>query len=218
MHRFFQKHWNLITLSLQDFEHQCEASTIVLSGKRGPRVLEYDNYIYKIFAPRKRFSSDRIWPYAVRFYRNAQRLRALGVGAPHADQLAFCPENRCYWVRYYKVHGLDCRAYAGQSVEILDALARFMAELHDKGIFFRGIHLGNVLYEEASQQLCLLDIASCYFSRGPLSLSKRLRNLKHLLHYPDDQAHFMAFGRLRFLQTYCAHAPQAYAKKVLSLS
>lgn len=203
MINIFKKIWPIEILSLADFEQCCQQSTVLLAGKHGPRLLQNQTSIYKIFMPRKGFSSNQIWPYAIRFYRNAKRLAARGVIAPQVDHVAFFPENYYYWLRYQKLEGVDCREYlTNHSVEFLRTFAYFLAELHDKGIFFRGIHLGNVLYQVTTQQFCLIDFTDCHFSRHPLSRAKRLRNLKHLLNYPDDHAYFCAYGKQQFMQDY----------------
>lgn len=63
-------------------------------------------------------------------------------------------------------------------------LAAFIRDLHNKGIYFRSLHLGNiVLTPEGS--LGLIDIADMSVQSRPLSAAKARRNLAHfsrLLH------------------------------------
>ena len=109
--RLFKKIWPLGIMSLVEFQELCQQSEILLAGKYGPRLLQQQQTIYKIFMPRKGFSSNQFWPYAIRFYRNSHRLIQRGILAPKAESLIFCPENQYYLVRYQKIGGIDCRTY-----------------------------------------------------------------------------------------------------------
>ena len=207
MIQLLKKIWPIEILSLQAFQHLYQQSEVLMAGKRGARLLQDQNTIHKIFMPRNGFSSNQFWPYAIRFYQNSHQLIKRGITAPLVDRLAFFPDNQYYIVRYQKIRGIDCRNYLQiHSLNILQQLAHFLAELHSKGIFFRGIHLGNILYQAESNGFALIDLTGCHFSWRALSLHKRLRNLKHLLNHPDDQHYFLNYGHDLFLQEYCAKA------------
>ena len=68
---------------------------------------------------------------------------------------------------------------------MLPALGAFIAKLHDRGVYFRSLHLGNIVMTPEGT-LGLIDIADMRFSRGQLTASQRKRNLRHLLRYPSD--------------------------------
>jgi hypothetical protein len=73
--------------------------------------------------------------------------------------------------------------------------------LHDKGILFRSIHLGNILVLEHGG-FGLIDIADMSIQRRPLGLLKRARNFRHLLHDKADRDSLEQYGYERFLEQY----------------
>ena len=73
--------------------------------------------------------------------------------------------------------------------------------LHEKGILFRSIHLGNILVLE-NGGFGLIDIADMSLQRRPLGLFKRARNFRHLLHDRADQNSLEQYGYERFLRQY----------------
>ena len=85
-----------------------------------------------------------------------------------------------------------------------------------KGIFFRGLHLDNVMVTEA-QEFALLDITSVSFSWLSLPWRKRARNLKHLISYPTDKQLFDHDLKAKFIQIYLksAHASKHQQEKFL---
>ncbi len=62
----------------------------------------------------------------------------------------------------------------------------FMATLHERGIYFRSAHLGNIVLTP-EHQLGLIDIADMRVYRRPLRKTLRLRNFKHMVRYPQDR-------------------------------
>ncbi len=68
----------------------------------------------------------------------------------------------------------------------MEQFGELLAKLHASGIYFRSVHLGNVLVQPDGQ-LGLIDLADMRISHFALSLHKRQRNLKHMRRYADDQ-------------------------------
>ena len=54
-----------------------------------------------------------------------------------------------------------------------------MRRLHDEGIYFRSLHLGNVVLTPQGE-LGLIDIADVRLHRGPLTRFWRKRNLRRM--------------------------------------
>ena len=80
--------------------------------------------------------------------------------------------------------------------------AAFFAELHDKGILFRSIHLNNIIVPDSVGALGLIDIADMKVFNKGLSFSQRMRNLRHLTRYKDDRHSIKVFGVERFVDIY----------------
>ncbi|MCB1645146.1 MAG: hypothetical protein KDI36_06815, partial [Pseudomonadales bacterium] len=103
---------------------------------------------------------------------------------------------------YPQLPGLDFRQLCSEGqVRLLEPLATQLAGLHHKGIYFRAIHLGNLLHQE-SEGLALLDISDLYVRNRPLRLLLRARNILHLIRARQDRQYFESFGPDRFIAEY----------------
>ena len=161
--------------------------------------------IVKIWQRRGGLSSDRIWPYSRRFAQNCRRLRERGVTAPQIEQAFRRSDTGEHILVYPMLAGTPLRKLAGQNVLPLAELARFYADLHARGVWFRSIHLGNVLRLEQGG-FGLIDVTDVYFSRGPLALDARAQNLGYAWSYRGDRRYFTATVRAELLQHYLAQA------------
>ncbi|MFX6035930.1 toluene tolerance protein, partial [Acinetobacter baumannii] len=65
-------------------------------------------------------------------------------------------------------------------------LGELIAALHAKGVYFRSLHLGNVV-RTPEGRMGLIDIADLRVQRSALSAAQRIRNFKHLLRYEQDR-------------------------------
>jgi len=73
--------------------------------------------------------------------------------------------------------------------------------LHQRGVYFRSVHLGNIL-RLPDGELGLIDLSDLHISARPLSARKRRRNLRHILRYPADAHWLLAQHRAVWLQGY----------------
>lgn len=183
--------------------------------RAGARVLEFDgrgekvlltpdNRIIKIFYPRRRFSSAHIYPYAYRFWNNAQQLRTRGITTVQCQQLRHDKTCKRHLITYPLLPGTtlrDCLNTDNCGNLYLKKLATFLAEIHTKGILFRSIHLGNILVLEDGE-FGLIDIADMSVKRRPLGLFRRARNFRHLLHDKSDRETLGRYGYSHFLEEY----------------
>ncbi|MNZ73082.1 hypothetical protein D3C78_914830 [compost metagenome] len=64
----------------------------------------------------------------------------------------------------------------------LPELVTLVRRLHQSGIYFRSLHLGNIVVTP-DQQLGLIDVADMRFLRGPLSARMVKRNVQHFARY-----------------------------------
>lgn len=194
------------TISASQFHAICTQPDIkiVQTICNKPKVLETkNNEILKLFHPRsKSFSSNLYKPYALRFRSNAKRLTALGFIAPHVTKVQYCPEIKTHIVSYNKLPGktMDALITTGHPDQIQQVIA-FIARLHDKGIFFRSLHLSNLL-QQGDGSFAMIDITDIRFKNRRLPLHLRYRNLKHVLLHKEDVAFWKNIGIDTFLQYY----------------
>lgn len=181
---------------------QMQASSTLLQGTpvRPGLLLTPDGQIIKTYYRRRWLSRSIIQPPAMRFARNARELLSRGFGAPVVRAVYYFPPAKMHLLTYDRLPGSDLRSVSGTDPARLQALPRFLAQLHAAGVYFRGIHLGNILLDE--NRLALIDIADLSFSKRPLTPTKRARNLAHLLDHGADQALFAQYGREHFISSY----------------
>lgn len=155
---------------------------------RGPKVIRLaDGQLLKVFRPRRRLWLARLLPPARRFVANANRLQACRIPVPQMGE--------CFWLdRGQAVSACLYNPLPGESLEqlyredrrrfeaLLPEFAAFVHQLHRRGIYFRSLHLGNVLRLPGGG-FGLIDFLDIRFRRGPLSDRLVRRNLAHLRGY-----------------------------------
>ncbi|MEH6544044.1 MAG: hypothetical protein V7721_08890 [Porticoccaceae bacterium] len=146
-------------------------------------------------------SSALFFPYSQRFVKNALKLRQLGIPTVTPRDLYSLPHIARTAVHYEPVRGVTLRNLAKNGLtkdHFIENLAAFIAKLHQQGIYFRSIHLGNIVLSE-SGELGLIDIADLKFFTKPLSKRQRKRNFEHLIRPKEDKPALTAY--LNELQT-----------------
>ena len=166
-----------------------------------------DGRMVKLFRPRGWFSRSRFRPASVRFATNAQALRRLGFNSVDVDRLIHVPSMAC--------HGVVYQALAGRTLEqtlrsetgrgMLEPLAILMVELHQAGVLFRALHLGNLL-QLPDGALALIDVEELTVSRRALGVATRLRNFRHLLRRVEDREVIGQQGFTELSRRYLQHA------------
>jgi hypothetical protein len=198
----------MINLSIQKFTDLCSSGIIISAHRKyGPKVilLPSGDYI-KVFNPKSGFTKRKLFPKYKSFVKNTEQLRAYGIPSVTVNQVYFLEEYQSYAVSYTPLAGTDVRSLAEEnSKQTLEDLIPFLVELHEKGIYFRGIHLGNVLKLD-NGRYGLIDVADLYFKRGPLSIIMRVRNLAHMLKNTDDANFYKHYGIQAFLRLYAKEA------------
>lgn len=170
---------------LQDWLSQGE---VLEKDSHGPKVVRLDNGDFlKIFRSRRNPLIERLSPAAERFQKHAERLRNLGIAAPQMRD--------CFWVNRAKaVSACLYQPLPGTPLDVLfnnarnefDALlpdlAIYIHQLHKRGIYFRSLHLGNILYTPA-MGFGLIDFLDIRFKKRPLNRRLTQRNFSHLQRY-----------------------------------
>jgi tRNA A-37 threonylcarbamoyl transferase component Bud32 len=211
----------MIIISINDFQTLVTNPTYlkIKTSFDRPKLLEApDGRMIKIFYPRKKkISSNQFKPYALRFCQNSEKLTALGFIAPKIDEIKYCPELNIYILAYQKIPGENTRILTQQNSSVfLRDIAKFVARLHQQGVFFRGIHLENLLYHPA-MHFVLLDIVDVKINKTALNIFVRYRNLKHLFKTEDDKEFWSKGNKLMFLTEYFTNSKISnFSKKILS--
>ncbi len=168
-----------------------------------------DGRIIKLFR-RKRLISSALWrPYALRFAHAAARLDALGIATVNVHEIVRLPHISRHGVIYDSLEGTplrDALATGGATAcSLWTAFAAFLAMLHKRGVYFRAIHLANVIVS-SGDSFGLIDVSETRFFHQPLRPMLRARNFKPLLKYEQDINAMRSFGFDRFLDLYLEDA------------
>ena len=178
--------------SKAQFDALVEGATILESEAGLMKVARLSgDRIIKLFR-RKSLISSQLWiPYGLRFKKNADKLRALGIPTIRVDAVFNIPSIDRHAILYPALPGNSLRSAQAEAEPdaqqaLLEQYARFVAELHTKGVHFRSLHLGNVLVIEGGR-LGLIDVADMHFRRKrELNLKERCRNFQHITRYQKD--------------------------------
>lgn len=184
------------TLELIDEQHylalRADATVLERDG-HGDKVLRLaDGSFLKLFR-RKRLISSASWsPYAQRFADAAAALQARAIPCPQVIGVYRIAAIGRDAVHYHPLPGTTLRQLvrdgldAGERERLRSAFNHLVRRLHDLGIYFRSLHLGNVVLTPAGA-LGLIDISDIRVHRRPLSRFWRVRNLRRLQGIDDER-------------------------------
>lgn len=209
----------IITIALSSYNMIISQSEVIERDAYGEKVLiAPDGNFIKIFRTKKLLSTAIFRPYALRFRSNAEKLARLGIPTVQVHSVSYCPENRRHLVAYRPLAGDTLRAVLREGGDVdllLKRFARFLAELHRRGVFFRSIHFGNVIVPPESGEFGLIDVADMRIRPRPLGAMARARNFRHFLRYSEDVRALEAFGLEHFLDIYLETADLRGWRRVL---
>jgi len=182
----------LIHVDQACFETLVSGGQIIEADGFGPKVyLLPDGTYLKIFR-RKRWLSSAMWsPYAQRFSDNCRTLAARGVPCPEIIATYRIPSIGRDAVHYRPLPGQTLRQILKQDIAAPEAIALrrqlggFVAHLHALGVYFRSLHLGNVVRTQQGE-LGLIDTADMRIFRRSLGRLLRARNLKHMRRHAEE--------------------------------
>lgn len=159
---------------------------ILEADGHGEKVLALeDGTILKLFRRKRFFSSALLFPYARRFGDNAVALRRIGICSPWILDIARVREIKRDVVHYVPVPGSTLRQlfrvdpYPPDLQAKRQAIAAFIAQLHDAGVYFRSLHLGNIV-QTPDNGFGLIDISDLRIYPFALPGFLRQRNLARL--------------------------------------
>jgi len=180
----------------------------------GARVLEYqwfgvkvwlttDRRIIKMFRLKKPPDLGWLIPYNKRFARNSRRLLARGVLAPKALETFTCPEINRTGIIYEWLEGTPLYDLLPDATDetLFRSFARYLCFLHEKGVYFRSVHPGNILLRKDGS-MGLIDIQDIRFWPWALGAKTRARNFRHLYNSDEHSLAMRDFGYQRFADLY----------------
>lgn len=210
-------------LSAYEFEAMRATAEVLEQDAHGLKVLRLQNGdILKLFRVKRTISSARLYSYARRFCRNAERLARLGIPTVQVRTLYHFADSRHTAVRYQPLQGITLRELSregGLDEHFLARLGTFVATLHQQGIYFRSLHFGNIVLTP-EDGLGLIDVADMSIFPWPLSCGRRLRNFRHMRRLPEDMDRLRGPGWQTLLKNYVRHAslPEKCVRRLQSLS
>lgn len=191
-------------LDLSAYESLRAGATVLEADKHGDKVLRLpDGNFVKLFRRKRLISSAALYPYAQRFADNARALQRLDIPCPEVIGVYRVPGIARDLVHYRPLPGQTLRQLiaAGQADGALrERLGELIARLHERGVYFRSLHLGNVV-QTPQGELGLIDIADMKTQRRALGRAQRKRNFAHMLRYVEDRQWLLADGN-QVLQAY----------------
>jgi hypothetical protein len=200
------------SLSLSKYNNLVEGAVALTSecvdGQIWPKVLRLeDQSILKLFRLKRFITSARLIPYVTRFQRHVKRLEAMDIPTVRINVIYNIAAINRTAVHYWPLEGKTLREHCViNPIEMVQAkqIGQFFLFLHQNGIYFRSIHFGNIVLT-LDGRIGLIDVVDMRFRRGPLSMSQRIRNLRHLFRY-DTDIDCLAPVRHIFIDAYCASA------------
>jgi len=179
-------------LTSEAFQRLTTGASVLEEDGFGPKVyLLKDGSFLKLFRRKRFFSSEAFRPYAQRFAQNATVLRGLLIPAPDIKGVYRMADPPRTAVHYAGLPGNTMRTSMREADEVgrerlVRRFGQLLAHLHDAGIYFRSLHLGNVIVLP-NEELGLIDFADMQTYSKSLPISKRKRNLRHVQRYKEDR-------------------------------
>jgi tRNA A-37 threonylcarbamoyl transferase component Bud32 len=207
-------------LAYSDYQALRRDAEVLEADAFGDKVLRLtDGNFMKLFRRKRLISSAALLPYAKRFANNARVLRNRGIPCPEVLATYRIGDIARDVVHYQPLPGLTLRQLIADPArfkeeDLLRQFGRFVAKLHNQGIYFRSLHLGNVVMTPQNE-LGLIDIADMKTLRRPLRKSLCLRNFQHMRRYKDDHAWLMQRNGDLFLESYLEHSEHRWQRHTL---
>jgi tRNA A-37 threonylcarbamoyl transferase component Bud32 len=168
------------------------AERVFEQDRHGVKVAQLkDGSIVKVFRVKRWWSGAGVYSYARRFCRNVDRLKQRNIPVPEVLNLYHVTSTRLSAVCYSPLTGQTIKDImkAGLLDEALAyQVGEFIAKVHALGIYFRGLHIGNIV-RTPSGDLGLIDVSelSIYWS---LSRYRKLRNFARFWRVQEDAIKF----------------------------
>ena len=194
------------TITLEELEAICQdGQAIDNKGGYPAVVLHTDGTITKFWARKKKLiSSATLRPYSNRFIKNAKELHRCGVITPEIISHTAVENSHIRIVRYQALPGQSIRELLEKDPQQVDIknLCRYIYQLHQKGILFKGMHLGNIIAQPDQKSYGLIDFTDVKFYPKAVPMLRRAANLATPLRYKDDINRIKNAGLPDILKSY----------------
>ncbi len=177
----------LKTMEYQDFLALKAGAEVLEADLHGEKVLRLtDGSMFKLFRRKRLITSAAWYPYAQRFVDNAAALREKGIPVPCVIAAMRIPSVKRDAVHYLPLEGVTLRQLIRQGLDpkteqaLKKRFTEFVMHLHTLGIYFRSLHLGNVILTP-SGELGLIDFSDLRIYRRSLPVFMRRRNIQRML-------------------------------------
>lgn len=193
----------------EKFEEMRMDAEVLESDGHGDKVLRTpQNQIIKLFRLKRKLSSAVYYPYSQRFADNATKLKALGFQTINVTGVYNVPSIKRNIVVYDMLPGDTLRNVLTQNQNnegLIKTYCKCLATLHEKGVYFRSVHFGNILIRKNESE-AIIDISDMKFYKNTLNVLHRVRNFKAALRYKVDRESLKEFGFEKFLTLYAEYA------------
>lgn len=172
------------------------------------------NEIIKIFNVRGLISSGFFNTYASRIIKNSLKLKIYDIPSIEiTNELIFQYNKRLSGVSYKYIPGTTYRDLSHQiTMDMITDLANYISNIHKKGIYFRAMHLGNILLH--NKKLFLIDIAKIHFYPWPLFVFTRARAFRRMIKYQDDIKNFGLINYKNLISEYMNSSKFSYFERI----
>ncbi|MGH1372414.1 MAG: hypothetical protein ACRBBW_10285 [Cellvibrionaceae bacterium] len=166
------------------------AGSVIEKDSHGPKVilLSEDRYL-KIFYQKSAISMAKLRSRAKQFSANAKKLKTRGITTVGILDVFQTKSPRRDCVCYHGIPGKTVRQVLASNTDkasLSKQLGQYVAQLHDAGVMFRSLHMGNIIQLDDGS-LGLIDIADMRVNFFSLHQSQRIRNFQHVFRYQQDR-------------------------------
>jgi len=175
-------------VTAQELESWLDHGEVLERDGRGPKVVKLPNGLFlKIFHTRRLPLLARLFPFAKKFTHNVELLHNEGIPAPEVVETFWIDKSKGLTGCLYRpLPGIPLeelhRKDPGQLLSALPELARFIKALHCKGVYFRSLHLGNIILTP-NGEFGLIDVLDLRKKSRPIGQNLARRNFRHLENY-----------------------------------
>ena len=212
------------SLDHSDYLALREGAEVLEADSHGDKVLRLpDGNFLKLFRRKRLLSSALLWPYAQRFANNAKALKDRDIPCPQVIAVYRISSIDRDAVYYAPLPGKTLRQlieHQQTSTDLRARLGLFVAKLHACGVYFRSLHLGNIVLTPENE-LGLIDIADMKYRHRSLNQPQRIRNFKHMLRYTLDKQWLLKDSDKTLFDEYLSNSKlevnnQIFMQKVLT--
>ena len=173
------------SITEKEYEEMRAGAKVLGADSSGDKVFQLtDGRVLKLFRVRNIISSAYLYPYSLRFVDNVFKLQKKGISTVEIIDVFKVKGIGKTAVMYNPLEGITVREIFHNKNKFNEAFAEnlgaFIADLHERGIYFRSIHIGNIV-QMPSGELGLIDVSDMKVQRRPLSFCKRFRNIPHII-------------------------------------